>query len=943
MKKSKRFVMLFMACLFGAVLILQACSAKPDIDDGDDNDNKTVEPVAVSINNGFESADSIHLIDAVAGVDKSLNSDPQFVMSGAASLRLSVSKLPHARFSISEGVIEKNISDYEYLSFWIFVDHDKPVSLANTATYQSFNSAGEVVSVSYLNSGIAPKTWTKIKLAKGSAVFEVVKYHLPFNEFVLGGTGRDYNTTINYSVYIDDIRIWKSGMGGESELLIVDPDNNFAKTDIKHGVVGAEYRLPHVIAIGADGNKIDNAKIDVNITGPDGLSVDVSGQTMLVNKAGNYVYEAEYIHKGIVNRLIRSFEMEFLEVESLSLGQVLKGKTYEIPVPELYDLITGAVKQEVATTVSITKPDGGQADKNDFVPDQTGKYIIRYSFSEALGGVTNTKIIELPLWCTYFEGLVADFGSGETAMLEKSELSPSLELTAQKSTVYKPSSNGDQNSLKLTVTEEYFPMFGFSDNWPYATLGDYDFMSMWIYNDYSADLKVILDSSSEPAKELKSKSWTRITYSSANIHAHADLRSGVFTVFQDSFNKSKINANIYIDDIRVFRQGYSREIDFAQGVSTTDYDSTTGQGVRFAVNTDYEADLRVFGGGGELAGEYAEVLSIVNPRGVSLTVTDGRFFRPLIEGIHTLTLTYAKDGILNSATKRIQVLPQMQLSPDEKLLLPYGEAGKTYTFEMPVLYNHGVIDTATDIEFTVYGPDQKEVAVNSNSFVPTVKGLYKVVFFASDSQNLSAYASYETTVGIFAQGKYGVIADFEDGDLSQIQSDKYYFGSVSPFSISEDRAAPGGTKSAKFVSTSNATVNPEFFLTKGNIAGDISLAKAFSFKIYVEDNEHPDRVYNLSKVSYYNFENNWNAALKTGSLSQNIPANKWQTVRIERKDFEEVLGGTIFAGSNLMMGGAYWAEANNDYITCFQVQYFNNGAKAVGMISIYLDDIMLEL
>lgn len=80
-------------------------------------------------------------------------------------------------------------------------------------------------------------------------------------------------------------------------------------------------------------------------------------------------------------------------------------------------------------------------------------------------------------------------------------------------------------------------------------------------------------------------------------------------------------------------------------------------------------------------------------------------------------------------------------------------------------------------------------------------------------------------------------------------------------------------------------------------------------------------------------------------MNQNIQANKWVEVRVDREDFESVLGGTIFAGSNLQYGGAYWAEANNDYITCFQFLYFNeNGvASPVGKINIYIDDIMLGL
>ena len=899
----------------------------------------------ISVINGFEDEKSVGLFEGGAGTSISLNRDEQYVHGGSQSLRLDLSSVPTPRFGFSENIAETDISDYAYISFWIYNAYHLPVSLANTADYETYDAAGNVTSRRYLVDEIQPNTWTKVKIEAGTTMFRNMQYFLPFSDFVLGGTGEDYNKTIEYSVYIDDVRIWKEGMSGETDLVAVD-ESGADLSDIPDGTVGRPYTVPNVLAFGPDGREIIGADIVKKVFDAEGKEINLLQGSFRTDKAGTYyfVYSLEYL--GVSNSFRMPFEIRFVEEKDILLGQAIADKSYTVPVPKGYVPDTQMEADDVQVSFTVTDPNGMPVSVagGAIIPKEAGEYTVTYRFEQNKGDTLNEKTVTRTLWVTAFEGLIADFESGEQNMLQKSALSPDLSLIAVSDGVSKLSANGGTRSLSMKVTNDMYPMFRFTQSFPYKNLEGFEYLSFWMFNGYSRDIRISYSESGAEPQLLRAGNWTRVIFTSDQLNSDCDFRTGEFLMYEEGETKSNISGTFYIDDIRIFREGFAEEVDFSESVTTTDYDEESGTGVRFAMNTEYTADLRVYEHEGELLGDTATLYSVSDSRGTAVALQGDKFV-PQREGMHTLIVTYQKDGILNSATKTFYVRPQMELSPDKEILLPYGEAGVPYTFtEKPVLWNHGVITDSIPVKITVTSPKGTAVSVEDGTFVPTEKGRYNVSYVAMDPQNISAVAVYSSSVGVFAEGKSGVIADFEDDDLSQIQSDKYAYGSVSEFSISTERAA-SGEKSAKFSSTSDATVNPEFFLTKGNIAGNISLAKYFSFKVYIEDTANPDRVYSVRKVSYYNFENEWNDKLQVGTLNQNIQANKWVEVRVDREDFESVLGGTIFAGSNLQYGGAYWAEANNDYITCFQFLYFNeNGvASPVGKINIYIDDIMLGL
>lgn len=903
------------------------------------------KPELINVINGFEDDASVGLFKAGVGTEISLNRDEKYVYGGSQSLRLQISTVPTPRFAFSENIVQTDISEYDYISFWIYNAYRLPISLANTADYETYDGAGNVTSRRYLIDEIAPHTWTKVKIEAGTTMFRNMQYFLPFSDFVLGGTGEDYNRTIEYSVYIDDVRVWKEGMSGETDLVVVD-ENGADLTAVPDGVVGRTYRLPNVLAFGPDGAEIFGADIAKKVYDPDGKEVGLLQNSFRTNRAGTYTFAYSLDYLGVENSVRAPFEMRFVDEEDVVFGQAIVNKSYTVPIPKGFIPDTQTVADDVSVGFSVTDPNGAAVSVTDtiFKPKEAGEYTVTYRFEQDKNGTLNEKTVSRSLWVTSFEGLIADFESGEQTMVKRSALSPDLRVDLVSDGVGKLSANGGVKSLSIRVTDDMYPMFRFTESFPYKNLDGFAYLSFWIFNGYGRDVCISYSESGAEPQLLPAGNWSRVKFAANSLNADCDFRTGEFLLYDAGENKSNISGTFYIDDIRIYREGFAEEVDFSESITKTDYDEASGEGVRFAMNTEYTADLRVYKADGDLIGEAATLHSVTDSRGYAVALR-GNTFVPQREGQYTLVVTYAKDGILNSATKTFYVRPQMELSPDKEILLPYGEAGTPYTFdEKPVLWNHGVITEQIPVRITVTSPKGTAVAVENGTFVPTEKGRYAVSYVAIDPQNPSAVAVYSASIGVFANGKSGIIADFEDDDLSQIQSDKYAYGSVSEFSISTERAA-SGSKSAKFSSTSDATVNPEFFLTKGNLAGDISLAKYFSFKVYIEDSANPDRVYTLSKVSYYNFENEWNDKLRVGSLNQKIQANQWVEVRIERKDFETVLGGTVFAGSNLQYGGAYWAEGNNDYITCFQFQYFDEGGivRPAGKISLYIDDIMLGL
>ena len=128
----------FLIILFGILAVTCfafACNGPDNPDNG--KNNQTVADI--TINNGFEADGSEKLIEGSAGAEISLNRDKAFVNTGNGSLKICVKHAPVPKFAFSDRLIEKDISDCDYLSFWVYLDGEVPVSLSNTAndgTYQ---------------------------------------------------------------------------------------------------------------------------------------------------------------------------------------------------------------------------------------------------------------------------------------------------------------------------------------------------------------------------------------------------------------------------------------------------------------------------------------------------------------------------------------------------------------------------------------------------------------------------------------------------------------------------------------------------------------------------------------------------------------------------------------------------------------------------------------
>ena len=66
------------------------------------------------------------------------------------------------------------------------------------------------------------------------------------------------------------------------------------------------------------------------------------------------------------------------------------------------------------------------------------------------------------------------------------------------------------------------------------------------------------------------------------------------------------------------------------------------------------------------------------------------------------------------------------------------------------------------------------------------------------------------------------------------------------------------------------------------------------------------------------------------------------TITVERKDYEKVLGGYVFGGCTLSLGGQAWTEIDDRLITSFFL-VDSSGYKECGGITIYLDNFRVEV
>ena len=115
--KIKKFLFILLG-MFAIACFAFACNDPDNPDNG--KNNQTVADI--TINNGFEADGSEKLIEGSAGAGISLNRDKAFVNTGNGSLKISVKHAPVPKFAFSDRLVEKDISDCDYLSFWVYLD-----------------------------------------------------------------------------------------------------------------------------------------------------------------------------------------------------------------------------------------------------------------------------------------------------------------------------------------------------------------------------------------------------------------------------------------------------------------------------------------------------------------------------------------------------------------------------------------------------------------------------------------------------------------------------------------------------------------------------------------------------------------------------------------------------------------------------------------------------
>ena len=908
-----------------------ACKKTPvDSSSGsaEDSGSSTDQTISVSAITGFEDEDSAYVIENGNGVELSMNTNKKYVRTGNGSLKISVSRFANAEFGFSESIKEKVITDYDFLSFWLYSDFDGTLALTNTSVYS--DGKGEII-----RGGIAKGEWTQVKILKGSDAFAVIQYNLSFNKFVLMATGKDFGNVVNYDVYLDDVRLYKEGGEGECEMAIEVDSVIVDKMPTVE--VGTDYRLPNVCVFSPAGYRIVGADKDCDkrVTDESGKTIPVNDGVINVSVCGKYFYECEYVYDGIVNVLRKEFTVAFGECADFYLGVATVGREYEIAVPELNKVGSDELVTEADCAVSVEDPSGSACAVSDlrFIPSAVGEYKITYNFSLVSGGVKNTLVVEKDLYSNAVAGLIADFSTDQSGLFE---LSPSASgiFVGMSTDRYKPAENGNKGAYKITSSGVTTVTITLTDAFPFRNAEGKKYLSMWIYNGSNAIVTAELTSCKKTV-DLSPLCWNQCVFYAEDFvgdFAYSDL------LFYDFRTHSKLNCDFFIDDIRLIGEGDEEEVAFAPGVCENEYDPTTGEGVMYAANTTYEIDLTLYDFASTRLAEKAEVVSVKDKRNRTVKVTDGRYFVPVLPGIHTVTLQYKNGNVLCTSERTIDVTEQILISPNGKFLLRPGEVGASYVFDvLPEIWNHGVKDSSVKPYIYVNDPSGKLVVEGKNEFTPTVSGKYGIIFLVNDEQT-GSNAMYECILVVYPAGKVGVVADFENGDISMMQSTTYYYGEVSDFSLS-DKFAYSGRYSATFSNVNDGTKELKFGLTADSLAGDISGSKYFSFRIYIEDEKESTQFY-IKKTQYADWIDERDKSFVTGSLSQRIETNRWVEVRVERKDYEAVLGGVIFAGYTVNLGGSVWAAQNNNYITMFSVMSVDNGTIRKG-VNVYIDDITL--
>ena len=947
MKKRAIAIAALCVCATGC-LVLGACGNKPD------SGKNKLPATPVSVSNGFEQEGAELLFEGSMGVKISRNENADFVNTGSKSCKISVNNVPTPKFSFSDLTIEKDISEYDYVSFWVYLDGDNPVSLSNTAHDGDYQGT-VVLNRYYINASIQPRTWTKIKIEKGSPFFDNMMYHLPYGKFILCGTGENLNSPMTYDFYIDDVLLYKKGMAGETELIAVDKVTEETLTDLPDGAVGAAYELPKILVLGADGGELYGEEPQVAVTDANGQSVSLDGRTFTVSKAGEYTLSARYEKDGFVGKYEGKIRIRFVGVEETNTELATVGAPYALPELILKNPANGEALEGASVTVKAVNEAGEEVavSGGSFTPQEAGCYTLRYMIRKAESGVENEETYEKYVWASGVGGLVSDFTSNRSAELfcavgESSSLSFSQSKLQAK---YEAGENAF--SLSCEINGMCFPSFRFGKVFPYANMNasGIEYISFWVYNGATSDLVLVSSGDMLNRQLLSTETWSRVVFSADRFSSDFKWSENEFTVYGAVDASERITASLYFDDLRVYRDGDAEEVDFSASITETDYNAETGEGVRFALNGNYTLDTRVYTHDGAELPSKATVNWVKDSNGATVPVNAGAFV-PTREGWHTAELYYEKDGVTNSVVKKFFVRPQLEFNPEvdaRDAVMPYGVAGTAYDASAykPVLWNKGSIANENDVRYslTVADGKGKKVETDGMTFTPAKKGLYTVSFYAQDTQT-KEFATYSLKLGVFEAGKEGIAYDFEDGDVSDIRSTFYYYGWVNRVVLSEEKIGDNDTKKAKFEVTDESrnggkAREPMFYLTENNILQNISLTKSFSFQIYIEDAQN--RNFNLAKVLYFNWNNQGQTPLHQGSFSQRIKSNQWVTITVNRADYESVLGGYIFAGSTLSLGGQMWTELDTRFVTSFYLVDSRGYKDIDGGINVYLDNFRVEV
>ncbi|MDE5896406.1 MAG: hypothetical protein K2H43_01170, partial [Clostridia bacterium] len=458
---KKRTVAIAALCVCAAgCFVLGACAQKPGSENGG-------LPEPVSVCNGFEQEGAELLFEGSAGVTVSRNDHAAYVNTGGNSCKISVNRVPTPKFSFSELTIEKDISEYEYLSFWVYLDGDDPVSLSNTANDGAYQGT-TVLNRYYINASIAPRTWTKIKIEKGDPFFDNMMYHLPYGKFVLCGTGDRFNAPMTYDFYIDDVRLYKKGMAGETELIAVDRETEETLTCLPDGAVGTVYELPKIIVLGADGGELYGETPDVSVTDENGQSVALANGTFLVSKAGEYKLSARYEQDGFVGKYEGKIRMRFVEIAETNTELAEVGVPYTLPEIILTNPANGEILEGASVAAKVEDEAGEEVAVSGgrFTPSKAGCYTLRYTIRKTEADAENEEVYEKYVWASGVSGLVSDFTSDRSAELFCTAGDSAISFSrSNRQAKYDASDNAF--SLACEIDGVSFPSFRFGAAFPY--------------------------------------------------------------------------------------------------------------------------------------------------------------------------------------------------------------------------------------------------------------------------------------------------------------------------------------------------------------------------------------------------------------------------------------------------------------------------------------------